>query len=733
MAKLIEILGTANSDQILTAYATSTSNTAPALANYTSFGIKALASLSDISDASRVAVAASNTSLEAVNSAIAKLGATNISKEKVQAAFDAYYRILAEADDNASDNADVYADSTNDATNAAAFNDPKLSDYAAIGVTVADAISTTPHNTGTGAGHETLDLLNNAIGRLSATAVNSAANIEALATTANDVMLMAKQGTGSTAAPSQTNNTLITNLNTLLGLNTTTGVNTANITAFKAAIVASADDGSGVKTVAKLIEILGIARLQVFTDDTGALGSKTAATPTITEWTLAGTGLTTNTDLNVATRVALNQATYWKTTNPTNGLNALNSALDTFAGSLVDQTTLQKMVDAYGRILQAADGSRTIDTDVRYVDSALGTGRGRYLTQTDLELVGVNKGGTDNGTIAGTDTGLNYQRTGELLASVIGNLSSSAVDTVAELNTLTGYAETVMKQAADTTTVNTTDGYWIAAVNGLLGTTTSTGANTNNISAIKTKIDAADATTVDSYDELQALVSLVRLNDYASASSGYTTPTLGDFQAVSLSGGQTSAYTTLKSDYLSAYNSATFVQTGMADATSAGNMVAKYTALLNSADGSAGNAATLSATDFNSILGQSSVTSISTVTADTFAGALNNIIDSLGYNSLDSTAELENLGAIMGKVFTMAANTKASGSALVPADYVGLSRTDLGLLGLKVENTLPSNTNLTDAEFTSFNNLVIYSADNGTGVNTLYLLQTLLNNAVSLV
>ena len=90
----------------------------------------------------------------------------------------------------------------------------------------------------------------------------------------------------------------------------------------KAAIGAPADTGLGVDTVSELMGLLGLVRLQLFTDDTAAAGAKSVATPTLQDW--SAVGLSANTSLTDATQVALNTATYWKTTNPSNGLNALN-------------------------------------------------------------------------------------------------------------------------------------------------------------------------------------------------------------------------------------------------------------------------------------------------------------------------------------------------------------------------------------------------------------------------
>jgi hypothetical protein len=692
--------------QILKNYTdTNGASTVPTLTDYTNAGIKTFKSLSDtgvtnrkaLNDSSTAGGAESNTYLTAdiLNTALDKLTGSSLTYDTiytgtVQKMVDAYYRILREADGKyvgdtnggasyydgsttaKTADTDVYNDTNNDATNATNFNDPRLEDYTAIGVTVDDAINGTSYNSTTGVGNETLDLLNDAIGRIGAAVVDTAGKVQTLSTSANDVMLLAK---GTATSASQTDANLITGLNLFLGLTTTTGLNTNNISAVKADIVATNDNGTGVDTVNELLGLLALVRLKEFTDDGGALGSKTSSTPTLNDWALAGTGLTSNTTLTDGARLDLNQATYWKSTNSGNGLNALNSALDTYAGSLVNQPLLQNVVDAYGRVLQEADGSRATATDVKFIDSAAGTGRGSDVTQADLEFLRVNKGGADNGTTVSTDTGLYYQRTGELLASAIGSLASSAVDTVGELNTLVGYAEAVMKQAAGVT-FSYTDGEWVTALNALFNTNTSTGVNINNIADIKTAITTAAVIGVDTWDELQALVSLVRLDDYAAISTGWTTPTLTDYQAVANANGATDAYSTTsvttKSVYLASYNDAVNAQSSISSGAVVKDMLVAYTALLDSADGNrSSTTATLASTSGTAVAEFADIWGVSPTTTEA-ATLLNDVISGLTTSSIDQVSELIAMATTANKIMTVA-------GGVTPQSITRQELTNLGL------------------------------------------------------
>jgi hypothetical protein len=152
----------------------------------------------------------------AVNSAIARLasGVTDTTSE-VQQVVDAYLRILAEANGAAAD-----------ATPA----NPTTADHAAIGATTAAGLSASG-----------LRLLNDVIGQLDATAVDTVAEIEALAASAARVMTVAAGGSPSPAL----------SIDDLLRLGVS-GVDPVQLTFIVTAIGATSDDGSALDTVSKL-------------------------------------------------------------------------------------------------------------------------------------------------------------------------------------------------------------------------------------------------------------------------------------------------------------------------------------------------------------------------------------------------------------------------------------------------------------------------------------------------
>jgi hypothetical protein len=713
------------------------SKTAPALSDYTDLGIKTFKSLTDTSDANRKKLNDSSTAdggtnntflTETIlNTALNKLDAASLTKDKVQSMVDAYYRILSEADGDATKDVDVYADTANDATRAN-LSDPTLADYNALGVTVNDAIS----NGGTG--NETLDLLNNAVGRLDKTMVGSATKLQALATTANDVMLLAKNSTAS-----QNDADLIAGLNALLNLSTTTGVNRDNLSAFNAALAAKNDNGTETNTVDQLLGVLALVRLQSFTTDSGnyfatdATTLKSAEKPTLDDWTFAA-GLTANTSLTDSTRVALNKADYWKTTNPTSGLQALNSALDTLSSDQVKAVDkLQSVVNAYGRILQEADGSRATNVDVSKIDGSTNDD----VTQTDLETIGVkfSVGRLDNGTSVTDDTGLRYQHTGELVASIIGSLPSTSVDTIQKLNTLVDYATVVMKQAAGGVTFSYSDANWITAINSLLGTTT---ANVDNIADIKNQIaGAGGVANVDSWDELQALTSMVRLDHYAAQSTDWVAPVIGDYQAIMAKQLGATHYTDANSttaNYLTAYNSVVDAQPHITSGQAISDMIQSYNKVLDLADGvrSTTTPTAPTAGDYSKILGATAV--VDDAVAGSQTNLLNSVIDGLSKDKVDTLTELNDLIAAVQKVQAWTASRTG-----------GLDRQALGLLGLtdgnghsvsSLYNTSSNSYWVNDLELANFINVQLADPNNGSqGIgfgkaDTFEELQTLLGKAI---
>ena len=718
--------------------------TAPTLMTYSDAGIKTFKSLSNTSNLNRKALNDSstangeedNTFLKAdiLNTALDLLQGNSLTYDAnytgtVQKMVDSYYRILREADGKYEGDGNTYtptAPANSDVyPGIVSYNDPTLTDYASIGIIVGDAIIATTYVDSTATGNETLNLLNDAIGRLSTASVDTVSEIQLLATTANDVMLLAKG-----ASASQTNDQLIKGLNLLLGLSATTGLTSSNIALMKGAIVATADDGLAVDTASELLGLLGLVRLQSLTDDSAAFGSKSVAAPNLNDW--SAVGITANTSFTNSAKVAMNLANYWKTINPVNGLNAINSALDTytgpelgsFNGTAMSKAVLQDIVDSYGRVLQEADGSRASDVDVSQVstNSAL---QNKHVLEQDLINIGVRHSGSNNG-ITANDTGLYYEKTGELLASSIGSLSSTAVDSVKELDILLGIAENVMKEAAAGTASYTTDGEWVSALTSL----GITGVTNANVADIKSKIHDATTLEVDTYDELQAIVSLERVNDYAALNSGYVMPSLSDYQILTLQGSGNHLYTDAKSPYLNAYNDFVNAQTTITSADTIENMVVSYNAILDMADGNRFSTPVNAPTyqDYNNILGTGIVSGTGSGEG-TEGYLLNDVLNGLNNSQADTVSELRGLATTVKNLHVLAAGTAGTAPTLTRAELTNLGLNDGNGHTVSDWNSGAGTYYITDSELSNFQNVQVKGHSTST-VDTFAELQRLLSQAI---
>ena len=167
---------------------------------------------------------------------------------------------------------------------------------------------------------------------------------------------------------------------------------------------------------------------------------------------------------------------------------------------------MQAIVDAYGKILAAADGVG---------------GNGVLPGAGDYAAIGVT------GVDAGAET--------SLLGSVIDKKASSAVDTVAEMQALANAVQAVMDGA------NGAAGLPTKAQLELLGMT---GVTDANLAAIQKAIADTinDGSAVDSLAKLQAVVDdgassgLSRILAYANSGGTTTAPTESDYQLAGVSG-----------------------------------------------------------------------------------------------------------------------------------------------------------------------------------------------------
>jgi hypothetical protein len=599
-----------------------------------------------------------NTNLAAINTAIALLStAATDTQTEVQTVVNGYLAILAAADSN--DN------------NATA---PTQAQYAAIGVTGVDSANK-------------VSLLGDVIDIKNDTAVDTVAEVQALAEAVSAVMAGAAGGAGPTLAQLQ-----------LLGLGTVTA---NNLSAIQSAIERTANDGTGVDTLSELQALLTttITSLNIISEYTG-----TNTVPDLTDYTNVGVaGVNSGNLAAINTAVALlasaqtdSQAevqavvdgyrsilasadgTDNNAANPTQaqyaaiGVNSVNSAakasllgdvVDVIAATEVDTVTkVQALADVVSVIVSAADGVDNNPTKP---------------TQTQYETLGVT----------GVDTAVELS----LLGDVIDVLPSTAVDTIAKLQALAQAVTAVMTGAAGGTAPSLAQ----LQVLGLGGITSS------NLSVVQATIAATadDGTGVDTLPELQALtgatVSLDLISNYTGSN---TVPALTDYGNIGV--------TDVTSGNLAAINtSVALLSTAVTDSQAkVQTAVNGYLAILAAADGTANNSTDPTQAHYVAI-------GVTGVDSTAKLSLLGDVIDANASTEVDTVAKVQALADAVAAVMNGAAGN------------TGPTVAQLHLLGFN---------DVTTNNLAAVRAAIAATADDGSGVDTLSELQTAVGYVASL-
>jgi hypothetical protein len=586
----------------VSAYAADGAQPAPSVTDYTDIGIRGV----------------TDTNLAAINNAVDSLAATNVdSKAKLQTVVDAYTKILAEANGSAVD--------------ATPGSNPLASDYAAIGASVGLAATNTT----------ALVLLNDVVSNLTTTAVDTVAEINAIATVVDKVM---NSAAGTPAA-------LTVADYALLGLATSGSgaVTTANLAAVNNAL-ASAGGQASVDTFAELNGLVtAVATIVNYAED------KTQAVPTLAQYTAAGiTGVS-----------AANLA-------------AINSAVDANAAAGVDtKAELQAVVDAYAVILAEANGAAADVTP------------GVNPTVAQYTAMGASVG------LAASNAAAL-----RLLNEVVGNLTTTAVDTVAEVNAIAAVVDKVMTSAAGIPATLTVADY------ALLGlATTGAGAVTaTNLAAVNNAIASAGGqANVDSFAELNALVTAVATIVNFAEDKTQAVPILAQYTAAGITG--------VTAANLAAINSAVDANAALGVDTKAElqTIVDTYSLILAEANGVAPDATpgvNPTAAQFALIGANIGAAATNTVNLS----LLDDAIARLTTISVDSVTEINDIAAAANAVMTGAAG------GIAPT---AVQLATLGIAGVTVNNLL------------ALQNAIAATADSGLLVDTVQELQTVVTGAAT--
>ena len=586
----------------VTAHAGDGTQPTPVLTDYTDIGIRGV----------------TDTNLAAINNAVDTLVATNVdTKAKIQAVVDAYVKILAEANGTAADGS--------------VGSNPTANDYATIGANIGLSASNTT----------ALGLLNEVVGNLTTTAVDTVAEINAIAAVVDKVM--------NTAAGSPSALTIADYA--LLGLPSTgSGAVTAvNLAAVNNAI-ASAGGQAKVDTYPELSGLVtAVATIVSYADD------KAQAVPTLTQYTAAGiTGVTAT------------------------NLDAINSAIDANTAAGVDtKAELQAIVDAYNVILAEANGAATDATP------------GVNPTVAQYALIGANIG------VASTNTAAL-----SLLNDVVGNQTTTAIDTTAEINAIAAVVDKVINAATGTAATLT------VAELALLGlpTTGSGAVNPTNLAAINNALTSAGGEAkVDTYAELSGLVTAVAtIVNYANDKT-QAAPTLAQYTAAGVTG--------VTATNLDAINSAVEANSvaGVDTKVELQAIIDTYNLILAEANGSAADTTPgVNPTVAQYVLIGADIGAASSNTIN--LSLLNDAIAGLSSTSVDSITEINAIAAAANTVIAAA----ASGTAPTIAQL-----STLGIANVTVNNLL------------AVQNAIKATADSGLQVDTMAELQAVVTAAAN--
>ena len=673
---------------VIKSYAGAATGTAePTSAQYTAAGV----TLPTVDGVSAANV------LTALNRVVSGKQAADVaSKAQLQALADAlkssWALIIAEANGST-------ADATPDSA-------PTATDYLNVGVTVG---STT----------KALALMNSALGQLSSSSVITAAGIKDLATAADKVMKVA----AGTSGASISNTDLLKLGLKINGANS--GITSEQATAFtknlanlKTSLGTSdtLNTGEAVDTYDELQALFSLQVLRSYNDDTAT--TKTQPAPGVADYTNIGVkAYASLSDLTANTNsVALDYKNFGLSTD-TALATTLNSALDNQVGSTgLTKAVVQTMVDAYYKVLKEA--GTTVSNTGSYVNDSTNN-----PTYSDYNNLGITHSSGTKAALTASDSKLL-----NLMNDVLGRSTVAAVDTTTELQAIEKAAENILAIGAGngegtsiagltyTSDKNSSD--WLDGQTGFsaLGIT---GVNSNNLAGVKKAIDTADSANtgdaIDTVQELQAIVSMYRINDYAENSSN-DRPSLADYQAVLL--GQSGKLTDAVNANLSAYNSVVLNKPDGANHNTftdaqIKSMVLSYNTILNFADGSGTSylSPAPTQTDFTNIgVGNGLSTGLKTfVTAmlgvTEYANLLADVIGGKNASQVNTVGQLNDLATIIERIKELEEKISSDTNKYTSITGGPLSVEDFDKLGLDTSR-------LKDTSGTTLQNRLNYIYDN---------------------
>lgn len=525
----------------------STSGTALATGNITKAQLLLLGAEQTELDKTSFSLTAVSDAMRANAEDLSSLNST----DKIKALVKAYNTILAEANGAAIDTTDV---------------NPSAADYAVIGADIGAAKADTD------AGKAALTRLNALLGQQTADKVDTVGEITKLAVSLDKILTVANLATGAALTDAQKFTTEeLKNLG-LVGFIDNETNNAVLARHFSEAVrdKDEADVVAGVGTGTKLVDgvktktdqtqqvrlqaLLSEQIIQHYAVDT-LDASKTTLVPTLVDWQNAGVFKAHPTDTS---KFADLEAA---------DLTALNSAADALSAVQMKASGLQKMADAYFKIIKEANGTAAdVNTasNPDGVDYALIGLTGKTATDSDPQHVNAVK--LLNALVSGrTVTEVNTVKQLQTLANVADKIYAlaalEATDTPTEAQKLTvseftslgltGFGLTDVLNAAFADLVNT-------AIQKSDPANMLTGKGQTLIEGVRTDFDQTQL------ERLQAMVSLETIKNYSNDTTVVpakttTVPTVADWRAAGVfkpSATEAGKYEQINSSHLTFLNSA---------------------------------------------------------------------------------------------------------------------------------------------------------------------------------
>jgi hypothetical protein len=358
-------------------------------------------------------------------------------------------------------------------------------------------------------------------------------------------------------------------------------------------------------------------------------------------------------------------------------------------------------------LAQGAHSFTAVQTDAA-MNVSVASSPARAITATQTAAVlGADTNNNNNVALTASQyvadgiTVINTPVKAGLMNDVIDELSASAVDTQSELVSLSEVVNGILGTASGTAVSPPLT----AASFALLGIT---GVTSENLAAVLAAIAATptDGSGVDSFPELRLLVD----NAVTAAASALTVISsfTGSNTAPTVTTYTNAAITGISVANIAAVNSLIAELSSAATDTTAEvqEVVNAYVALLNTADGVANGNEAITLAQFQTM-------GLGVINTVAEGQLFNSVVDVASVSSVDTWTELDYLANIINRIST----TVAGGSPAPP-----LSANDFALLGI----TGATSNNLADIL-----SAIAATADNGSGVSSLSLLQSVVNTGIA--